>query len=223
MHMRAGLIAACVLLAFVRTVAAQTDPAFTAQERSKLAAGDLVTRRLNMQRTGNSLLGGTSWQVIDAPLDVVWQALHDIARYPKTLPAVSEARLAARQGDHRIVNIRHRLWPFGVAYFLSIHSDLGTRTIDFALDDTRPRDIESAVGFVRVVRYDDKRTLVAFGVLAVVGHGIIASVTRPIIQTWMLRVPSTLKKFLESGGQRLYQRVEREPFPDVLRGATAPP
>jgi hypothetical protein len=44
----------------------------------------------------------------------------------------------------------------------------------------------------------------AFGVLADVGHGLLAAVGRSALQKWMLRVPSTVKRFLERGGRDLY-------------------
>jgi hypothetical protein len=46
----------------------------------------------------------------------------------------------------------------------------------------------------------------AFGVMADLGRGILAAVARSVVQSWMLRVPQTVKHFLESGGRNRYLR-----------------
>src|ERR1044071_6315105 len=59
---------------------------FTAEETRRLDAGQLVFRRMVKNQGRLRLMGGSSWQVIDARPDVVWRALLDTPRYRRMMP-----------------------------------------------------------------------------------------------------------------------------------------
>ena len=199
----------CSVLTSNRSAAAQDDSEFTDHERAQLAAGEIVTRRLVKQHNGVDMIGGSSWQVIDTAPEVVWRALQDTSHYPNMLPRVTEARVVAQQGHERIVYMLHKVWPLRVSYYVILRSHPQTRDLEFEVDDGRPHDLRSGWGFVRVIGRSDGKTLLAFGILAELGHGIVATVARPLIQFWMLRVPATVKKFLESGGRNYYLKTKQ--------------
>ncbi len=215
---RAGLHAAasCLALALALALAlSSARPAraqqnggtdFTADERAQLAKGELVTRPLRRATAGLDLIGGSSWQVIDADVDVVWRALQDTPRYTRLLPRVLEARVVESHEGERDVYIHQGKWPIFVTYYLIVRSHAETRDLRFELDQNRPHSADAAWGFFRLVPYGRGRTLLAFGIAADVGRGIIAAVARGTIQKWMLRVPSSVKKFLENGGKTLYAK-----------------
>lgn len=56
-------------------------------------------------------MGGSSWQVVDAPREVVWSAFRDVRNYKRMLPAVSRATVVARRGSDTVVRIEHELGP----------------------------------------------------------------------------------------------------------------
>jgi ribosome-associated toxin RatA of RatAB toxin-antitoxin module len=178
---------------------------FTAEETSRLAEGKLVTRPLRVRRGGVELIGGSSWQVIEAEPEIVWRALHDASRYPKMLPGVKEARVVAEGPDVRTVHVRQGAWPISTSYHVLLRSDPAMRELAFELDQKHAHKLNAGWGFARVVPYRGAKTLIAFGVLADVGRGLLAAVGRSVLQRWMLKVPSTVKSFLERGGRDLYR------------------
>ena len=82
-------------LAVPATVAADvpSDTEFTRDELARLKRGELVVRPLTQRGASRLMVGGTSWQVIDASPEIVLQALLDTRHYERMLPQVSEARL----------------------------------------------------------------------------------------------------------------------------------
>ena len=94
-------IAAAVLLVGTSLVSAGSGDSFSKEELRKLSAGELVQRPVSESRGNLRLIGGTSWQVIDAAPSVVWQALLDTGHYPRMLPQLSEAKLVRRKGAAR--------------------------------------------------------------------------------------------------------------------------
>jgi hypothetical protein len=196
---------AFVALAGPAVCSGAAQEGFSDEETARLAAGELVTRPVRLRRGGMDLIGGASWQLIDAAPEVVWRALHDTARYPKMLPGVKEVRLIDEQSGVRRVHVRQGAWPVFTSYVAILRSDPAARALEFELDRQRPRQLNAGWGFARLIPRRDGRTVMAFGVLADVGHGLLAAVGRSVVQKWMLRVPSTVKRFLEHGGQALYR------------------
>ena len=47
----------------------------TSDDKKLLAAGELVVKHKNEQRGAYKLIGGQSWQIMDVPVDVAWEAL----------------------------------------------------------------------------------------------------------------------------------------------------
>ncbi len=178
---------------------------FTSAERSALGSGHLVVRATEEQRGPLHLIGGASWQVVDLPATTLWHALHDTGHLPDMLPKLDEARVIARNGSMRTVQFRHHYGPIHVAYALTMHYDESHRTIVFTLDNTRPSSLRAAWGFLAIKPYGG-RSLISFGIMADVGEGIISGLLRPQVHKWILRVPSTIKKFVEGRGHALYVR-----------------
>ncbi len=180
------------------------DRALSTDELQRLAKGELVTRPMRSERGELRLFGGSSWQVIDALPEVVWAALHDTPRYPHMLPRVLQASVVAKRDHEQDLFIYQGSWPIYTSYYLTLRSNAVERSIDFKLDDSRPHGIRAGWGLVRLRAYGSGRTLMALGILADVGHGVLAWFTRALVQRWMLKIPSTVKAFLESGGRDRY-------------------
>jgi hypothetical protein len=184
---------------------AASAQAFTAEETSRLTHGELVTRPLRTRKGDLDLIGGSCWQVIEAEPEIVWRALHDTSRYPRMLPGVKEARVVAEGAGVRSIHVRQGAWPIFTSYYLLLRSDPAARELAFELDRSRPNGPNAGWGFARVVPYRGGKTLIAFGVLGDAGRGLLAAVGRSVLQRWMLKVPSTVKHFLERGGRDLYR------------------
>lgn len=171
---------------------------FSVADRASLANGELIARPSVQTIAGAEWLGGTSFRVIDRPIAEVWAALGDVATYPYMLPATEEARLERVEPDARIVRVRQSSMGVEARYSLRLTTDSSSHEIHFELDRRRPHDIEGARGFIEVRPFpgDANRTLVTWAVRVRLPDAIV-TMFRDTVQVWLMRVPSTLKEYLE--------------------------
>ncbi len=176
-------------------------------DRARLEAGRIVLRPVVRRSGERKLFGGASWQVIDRPVEEVWAALLDVERYDQMLPEVRRVRVVARDGARRIVRIEHGNALIHVGYHVRLEPRREHRELLFRLDRDRPSDLQAAWGFIRLRPWGSSRTLVSFGAMADVGSGLVSGALRPLVHEWMLKVPWTLKKYLERGRGRTRYRL----------------
>jgi ribosome-associated toxin RatA of RatAB toxin-antitoxin module len=158
------------------------------------------------RRGGLELLGGTSYQVIDAPRDVVWKALLDTKHYPRMMPQVLEAKTVHTRESERTIFMRQGAGPVEASYYLRVRTYPERGDITFSIDDKQPHDLRAAWGFYTVRPYGDgSKTLLAYGVMADIGSGMLQAMVRDDVHEWMLKVPWTVKRFVEGSGRGLYQ------------------
>jgi ribosome-associated toxin RatA of RatAB toxin-antitoxin module len=184
---------------------ARVAPGLSGDEIAQLRRGELVVRPSERRVGDSTLVGGTSYQVINASPDVVWQALLDTERYPRMMPRVLEARLVREGAKRRTIYMRQG--ASGIAekrYYLQVEIDADAREIAFALDRRRPHDVHAAWGFYSVQPFDGSRTLLAYTAMADIGGGLLAGVLRGTVQEWMLKTPWMVKRFVEGSGKYIY-------------------
>lgn len=191
-----GLLVATVC-ALPAISSAQGGGTFTAAERQRLSRGELVVRRESQVRGELRLIGGTSWQVVDAPPDAVWEAVTDTDDYTRFLPRVVESRVVRRRDAQRLVYLRHAQGPIEASYTVRIDFMPRQRMARFRIDPARSESIRDGWGFFIVQPFGDDRAMVTFGILADVGSGMVTGLVRPAVHEWMLRVPEELKKHVE--------------------------
>jgi hypothetical protein len=191
-----GALAAWALVA--PRAAAIESREFSSQEEALLRAGKLVVRP--EQRTVGSahLLGGLSWQVINASPTTVWHALTDVRGYPHFLPAVEQALLVESSGTNQTLFIRHRLGFITASYWVRAVHDPAHARLRFRLDRDHPGSIRDAWGELRVTPYADRKSVVSLAIMTDLGEGLFVGLVRANVHEWMLRVPEQLKRFVES-------------------------
>jgi hypothetical protein len=213
---------AVMLLAAVASAGTGNNRDFSTEERASLAAGALVSRPMLERRGSLDLMGGTSYQVINAPMSVVWRALLDTQYYPRMMPRVLEARLvtpsdpararalASDGTDQRTVFMRQGAGPFERNYYLTVNIREQRGDITFSVDERRPHDLRAAWGFYNVRPYaDGSKTLLAYGVMADLDVGALGSWLRGDVHEWLLKVPWTVKRFVEGSGRYIYKQAWR--------------
>jgi len=178
------------------------------EERASLDRGALVQRPIVERRGSLELMGGTSYQVIDAPLNVVWSALLDTAHYHRMMPRVLEAKLVAEDAKGRTVFMRQGAGPIERRYYLTVRTYPERGDITFSVDEKRPHNLNAAWGFYTVRPYaGGKKTLLAYGVMADLDVGGIGALIRDDVHDWLLKVPWTVKRFVEGSGRYIYKQV----------------
>lgn len=206
-----GSLVACALL-FARGSAVARDAAteLTADELSRLERGELVMRESSERRGQLRLIGGTSFQVVNAPVEVVWRALLDTQYYRRMLPELQSAQLvreiAGPDGARRVVTLSHGRGPAQASYSIALQIDPVKRDIAFHMDESRPHDIRAAWGFYTLRPYSEGKSLLVFGVLTDPGDGLVRAVLRPAVQEWALKVPWMVKRFVEGSGRFIYKK-----------------
>jgi hypothetical protein len=166
-------------------------------ERGRLRNGQLVTRPARQRHGGQITFGGTSYQVVNAPVSQVWNVLQDTGRYVNILPQVESVRQIASSGSQRTLTIHHHHGPVDVTYSMRFTFDANSRTVLFQLDENRPHDIRAGWGFIRLSARSGNRTLVSFGAMVGVDSGVISGALRPRLHEWLLKVPLTMKWYLD--------------------------
>ena len=73
------------------------------------------------------------------------------------------------------------------------------------MDENRPHEIDAAWGFYTVRPYKGGRTLLAYGVMADLGDGLLRRLMRDSVHEWMLKVPWMVKQFVENSGRWIYK------------------
>lgn len=173
---------------------------------AQLSGGELVTRSAIEQRGSLHLLGGTSFQVIDAEPAVVYRALLDTPRYTRMLPTVTASRVLSEQAGSRLVRLEHKRGPLGVSYDVRARMAPDRNDITFLVERSPDGAPRAAWGFFSARPYADGKTLLSYGVMADPGSGIVVGLLRGIVHEWILRVPRQVKGFVESKeGRTLYR------------------
>jgi hypothetical protein len=183
---------------------ADADAGFTADERERLQRGELIQRPASRDHGGLRLMGGSSWQLIDSPPEVVWQALLDTPRYPRFLPQVAEARLIKEKGGTRRVFVKHGGLA-SASYYVSLRVETPLRDIRFRIEESGAVGVRAAWGFYSLRPYGEGKTLLAFGIMADIGDGLLTAIVRGQVHEWMLKVPWMVKRFVEGSGRHLYE------------------
>lgn len=179
---------------------------FSSSERATLDDGRIVIRRRTEMRNGLLHFGGTSYQAIDRPIEEVWRAVRDPSNYRSLLPQVESVRTVSRGEHEAVVRLEHAYSVVHAAYHLRVRFDDSRRDLSFDLDARRPNDVRAARGFCSLQRWpgNPNRTLVTWGILAAVDNGIVGDLVRPQLHDWMLRVPTTMRSYLQGAGRRLF-------------------
>lgn len=215
-------LAVTAVALLVSAAFAGTGRDLSQQERASLEAGALVSRPQAERRGSLDLIGGTSYQVINAPLRVVWNALLDTQYYPRMMPQVVEAKLVASRDDERTVFMRQGAGPIERAYYLSVRVNEAQGDISFRVDDRRPHDLRAAWGFYNVRPYaDGNKTLLSYGVMADLNVGVLGAWLRGDLHEWLLKVPWTVKRFIEGSGRHIYKHTWRDAVARVESGSGA--
>lgn len=196
-----------VLTSVSGEVLAQSLPSLSPEEANALKQGRLVMHPKTFRAGGAQMFGGTSWQKVDLPPEVVWEAVLDTSRYPNMLPQVSEARLLGNSPGSRLVFVRHGQGVVSARYHLVMQCRTLTRTAIFHVDQTRPGNLNRGRGYMAIQPFGEGESLMTFHIMADVGGGMVTSLLRPQIQEWMLRVPQTIKRYVEGPGRERYHQL----------------
>jgi len=185
-------------LALLVAAGAVAQDEFSAEERDRLVAGELVRREVARREGPFSYVGGTSYQYVRAPLDEVWRTVLDTSAYPRLIPSLQEASVVQESEAERVVHMQHRYSIASAEYYARVRIEEDLHRVRFDLDRSRPHDLRAGRGFLTLSPYRDG-TIVTWGALADLGSGMIQNVFGSVLNDWMLRVPRCVRDAVEPG------------------------
>lgn len=189
---------AFVALLAVPTVAQARPRELSAVEQSRLERGRIIRRPLGDNRRG--LVGGTSWIVVDAPLEDVWRAMSSLPAYRLMFPRVARIRVLEDEGARRLVRIEQQETVGTFTWVVALAFDANRHEVRFRLDRSHRHVVDDGWGYVRLSAYGaaSDRTLVTFG--AVVDPGddaLVQDLLDDSAERRMLGMPRRLKRYVE--------------------------
>jgi hypothetical protein len=182
-----------VCVAGVVTSAAPARAAFSADEKARLARGELVTQELDLAGGDGHYVGGLAYEIVDADWKRLSAITRDVTRFAELLPHVTSAKLLGidESGVAR-VRVEHAVGPFKGGYTTKIAFSEGGMRARFFLDKSAQNDVDAAWGFVRFTPVDGgARTLVTYAILFDLGQGFL-SMFESRIRAAALSYPSKL-------------------------------
>jgi carbon monoxide dehydrogenase subunit G len=178
--------------------ASAQDGGFTVEERGHLLAGELVRRDLSRFEGGRMLYGGASWQRVEAPIEDVWQLATDASALTRLIPSLDGARVVQDRDGERLIEMHHSYGLGEARYHIVMRIDPSDHAMQFHLDPSRPHDIRSGNGHMRLSRYRGG-TIVEWGMLIDPGGGVVMELFGPMLGEWLLLPPRCMRDEVEPG------------------------
>jgi len=168
----------------------------SADERARLARGEVVKREVTLDLDHGHYVGGVSYAIIQAAPESVIAALGDVAAYRSILPLTLEARQVDRRGAETWIALRHGGKLGSAAYTMRVRKESRT-LIRFWLDPQRPHDVDDAWGYFRVQPFGDGATLLTYGAVVNLGFGITRLLFETRVRDLALNTPALVRRYVE--------------------------
>ncbi|MDC3959907.1 SRPBCC family protein [Polyangium jinanense] len=170
--------------------------ALTADEKTRLARGEVVKRTFDVELPEGDFIGGLGYVLIAAPPADVMAVLLDPGSYRYIFPLTQEARLVSRKGDDFFLTFRQGGAKVSGEYTVRARRETPS-LVRFWMDPTRPHDIGDCWGFFRVDPADDGKTLLTYGALLHLEFGVIKLLFEEKIRSYALQTPELLRRYVE--------------------------
>lgn len=208
--MRIPLIAVALTVAVLAQAAPSAAVEFNERQLEKLKAGKSVKKPL--EGVGeDGVYGGSGFALIDAPPEVVWQAILDWSSYHAVYPRTVEARELSQRSDRSLVRVEMGYKLLSVEFFVEIHTDKSKWQVDFTLVEDRPNDIEAARGYWRLFPQPNGQTLVAYVTAVKVPMGVVNLIPESLerkINRNLLACPEYLRAWIHGRGGPRYRTTQ---------------
>jgi hypothetical protein len=114
------------------------------------------------------------------------------------MPAVTGSTLIGEQPGYRKIRLEHKRGPVNISYNIGTRAYPERKDLTFLLEEAPYGLPRAAWGFFSVRPFGAKQTLLAYGVMADPGDGIVLTLVRSQVHHWMLAVPRQVKWYVES-------------------------
>jgi len=210
---------ALLVLAFAARADARPRQ-LTGAELHLLERGRIVRRPLEGARRW---VGGTSWIVIDAPLETVWSTMSSLPAYRTMFPNVERIRVLEDEGRRRLVQIDQEETVGTFTWVVALAFDERRHEVRFRLDRSHRHVVDDGWGYVRLAAHGptSNRTLVTFGAIVDPGDdALMQDLLDDRAERRLLGMPRRLKRQVEAAHPHAAPPLA--PRPAAAPPATAP-
>ena len=186
---------------------------FSQSERESLKAGKTIHKYLD-NSSENGFFGGSGYTLIDAPPEVVWNAILDFDVYNKVFSATNKVSEVNRKGDRSLIHYKMGYKFLNLEYYVDVTRNHEKYTVSFEMIKNMPHDIINARGYWRLFPQKGGRTLVAYIVSAQIPMGIVNLMNsdwKALVERNLIGAPNDLKIWINSpGGKKYFKRTAKK-------------
>lgn len=186
---------------------------FTPAEKDRLKAGKTIKKPL-ASSCQKGFYGGSGYTLIDAPADVVWQAIQDYEAYDNMFAATSAVSQVAQKGNTALIHYQMGYKLISLEYYMEVKQDKANYTLSFNMVENKPHDIEMARGYWKLFPQPGNRTLVAYVVSAKIPMGVVNLMNddmHKLVERNLIGAPNDVKKWLSTAaGKKYFTRTARK-------------
>jgi hypothetical protein len=170
----------------------------SAEEVTRLDAGEVVRVHLDVDLSTGPYFGGVSYAVLQAPVARVAAVIHDPESYTSILPLTLEARVLSESGLDRKVFLRQGGRRGSAAYVLLVRRE-SQGLFRFWLDGSYPHDIADLWGYFRVTpwRAIPGASLLTYAALLHLDFGIVRLLFSETIRRYALGTPGVVREYVD--------------------------
>lgn len=169
------------------------DVGTTAPERTLLSAGSVLAEPLDYQDGDRRYIGAISTGLMVGTPERVLAAFGDPAALAEMLPRTKRVTLVDERPSGKRIELQQGNSVVDATYTVEfVQTDDG---LTFRLDPSRPHDIDDVYGFVRVERFDDRRSIVTLGAAVDVGSGLTQMLFGKKVQDVILSTPYAMRDY----------------------------
>ena len=172
---------------------APSDVAATAPERTLLAAGSVLSQPLDFEEGDRHYIGAVSTSLMAGTPERVLSAFGDPAALAEMLPRTKRVTLVEGQPSVTRIELQQGNSVIDATYTVAFFP--GENEITFRLDRSRPHDIDDVYGYVRVERFDERRSIVTLGAAVDVGSGLTQMLFGKKVQDVILSTPYSMRDY----------------------------
>jgi hypothetical protein len=167
----------------------------TADERERLAHGQVVKLPLDYALPRGDYFGGISYVVISATPTEVMATLNDPAAYSSILPWTMEARVVGKQGEDTKLFLKQG-GSLGSASYVMVVRRESQSLLRFWMDPEEPHEIGDCWGYFRVQPWGKHSTLLTYAALLELDFGVLKLFTETI-RKYALTTPALVKAYVQ--------------------------
>ena len=179
---------------------------FTDKQVAKLQAGKSVKKPL-AQAGSKGVYGGAGFALVDAPPEVVWNAILDWSSYAQIFPRTLDVKEVGRKGGRRLVRMELGYKLINVSYFMDVTTDQDKWQVSYKLVSNKPHDLEDVRGYWRLFPQENGQTLLAYVTAVKVPGGVINLIPSSLkekINRNLLASPQYLREWIHGAGRARY-------------------